>query len=126
MNKVQVRITLKNYRAFSDEAPLIVEWGNGFTALVGQNNSGKSSLLRFFYEARNIFTNTANALVNGFGEVSGHLKGKTRSCVLPLSKRCGKRQDPAFLSPSSAGPTINSAANDFKKLTGHVVVWFPQ
>ena len=38
------RITLKNYRGFSDEEPGRFEIGNGFTALVGPNNSGKSTL----------------------------------------------------------------------------------
>jgi predicted ATPase len=48
-------LTLKNYRCFADEAPLRIEVRRGFTALVGANNSGKSSLLRFFFELRQLF-----------------------------------------------------------------------
>jgi len=47
-----VKIEIKNYRAFSDESPAIWSLESGFTALVGVNNSGKSSLLRFFHEIR--------------------------------------------------------------------------
>src|SRR5579871_1742993 len=46
------RIEIKNYRCFSDESPAIFELDDEFTAVVGPNNSGKSSLLRFFYELR--------------------------------------------------------------------------
>jgi len=48
------KITLKNYRCFEDTKPLSLELGPGFTALVGPNNSGKSSFLKFFYEARQL------------------------------------------------------------------------
>lgn len=56
-------ITLKNYRCFSDEHPAAVELRRGLSAFVGPNNSGKSALLRFFYEFRPAFslgTNKAN------------------------------------------------------------------
>ena len=48
------KITLKNYRCFEDTKPLSLELGPGFTGLVGPNNSGKSSCLKFFYEARQL------------------------------------------------------------------------
>jgi ABC-type cobalamin/Fe3+-siderophores transport system ATPase subunit len=48
-------LTLKNYRCFSDSAPAQFQLRPGFAGLVGANNSGKSSLLRFFYEFRNLF-----------------------------------------------------------------------
>lgn len=48
-------ITLKNYRCFTDASPLTVEVDNGFTVLIGPNNSGKSSFLKFFYELRQMF-----------------------------------------------------------------------
>jgi ABC-type cobalamin/Fe3+-siderophores transport system ATPase subunit len=47
-------ITLKNYRCFQQPARIAIR--KGLTSFVGVNNSGKSSLLRFFYEARNLFT----------------------------------------------------------------------
>src|SRR5262245_2340157 len=49
-------LTIKNYRCFDDANPLRVEIEPGFTALVGPNNSGKSSLLKLFYEFRPVFS----------------------------------------------------------------------
>jgi len=54
------KITLKNYRCFEDTKPLTLQIGPGFTAFVGPNNSGKSSCLKFFYEARQLFENLKN------------------------------------------------------------------
>jgi AAA15 family ATPase/GTPase len=48
-------ITIKNYRCFHESDPLRIRIQPGFTALLGANNSGKSALLRFFYEFRNLF-----------------------------------------------------------------------
>lgn len=53
--KKGVRLTLKNYRGFTDEEPARIEFGPGLTALLGRNNSGKSSLKLFFYEFRELF-----------------------------------------------------------------------
>jgi energy-coupling factor transporter ATP-binding protein EcfA2 len=50
-----VRLTIKNYRCFDDNNPLVVDLGRNFTALIGPNNSGKSSLLRFFFEFRSLW-----------------------------------------------------------------------
>ena len=44
---------IKNYRPFPVDLPARFSLGHGFTAVVGPNNAGKSSLLRFFYEFRN-------------------------------------------------------------------------
>lgn len=52
---MDAEITLKNYRCFPDKDPARFSIRRGFTAFVGVNNSGKSSLLRFFYEFRNLF-----------------------------------------------------------------------
>ncbi len=52
---MQVEITIKNYRCFSDSKPAHITLRKGFTAFVGVNNSGKSSLLKFFYEFRSLF-----------------------------------------------------------------------
>lgn len=48
-------LTVKNYKAFSDFSPVSVQLGEGFTAFVGPNNSGKSSLLKFILEMRNLW-----------------------------------------------------------------------
>jgi len=55
-----ITITLKNYRCFSATNPAQIQVRPGFTALVGQNNSGKSALLRFFYELRGVFNTLSN------------------------------------------------------------------
>src|SRR5688500_1085796 len=53
---LSVKVELRNFRAFDDARP--ASWklpDGGFAAFVGVNNSGKSSLLRFFHEARPAF-----------------------------------------------------------------------
>lgn len=57
-----LKITLKNYRCFSDETPATLLLDCGFVAFVGINNSGKSSLLKFFYELRSIFATLSGDL----------------------------------------------------------------
>ena len=52
---MEIQLTIENYRCFSSEHPASFTLGCGFTALVGVNNSGKSSLLKFFYEFRGLF-----------------------------------------------------------------------
>jgi hypothetical protein len=53
---MQIDVTLKNYRAFPIDRPAQISLKRkGFTALVGPNSAGKSSLLRFFYEFRPLF-----------------------------------------------------------------------
>lgn len=52
---MNIDVTLKNYRCFSDEHPATFRLRPGLTAFVGRNNAGKSSVLRFLYEFRNLF-----------------------------------------------------------------------
>jgi hypothetical protein len=63
---MHVELTIKNYRCFPDSNPLHFEIREGFTAFVGVNNSGKSSILRFLYEFRNLFAQLRdpNGLLN--------------------------------------------------------------
>jgi energy-coupling factor transporter ATP-binding protein EcfA2 len=49
------QLTVKNYRCFADTDPLRLDVREGFTALTGPNNSGKSSCLKIFYELREVF-----------------------------------------------------------------------
>lgn len=52
---MHVEITLKNYRCFSDSEPAKFSLDKGFISFVGANNSGKSTILKFFYEFCDIF-----------------------------------------------------------------------
>jgi hypothetical protein len=48
-----IKLTIKNYRCFV--SPVTIEIGKGFTAFVGVNNAGKSTIMRFLLEMRQIF-----------------------------------------------------------------------
>ena len=50
-----MHLTIKNYRSYSTSHPLKIQIEDGVTAIVGPNNSGKSYILRSFYEFRNLF-----------------------------------------------------------------------
>ena len=52
---MHIEITLKNYRCFPDSNPARMSVRGGFTSFIGVNNSGKSSLLKFFFEFRSLF-----------------------------------------------------------------------
>ncbi|WP_433383444.1 ATP-dependent nuclease [Actinoplanes sp. CA-142083] len=56
---VDLELTVSNYRCFGDE-PARISIKDGFAALVGTNNSGKSSLLRMLYELRPVIAATAD------------------------------------------------------------------
>jgi ABC-type cobalamin/Fe3+-siderophores transport system ATPase subunit len=47
--------TIKNYRCFDISNPLHFQLTGGFHSLIGRNNAGKSALLRFFFEYRNVW-----------------------------------------------------------------------
>ncbi len=52
-------IKVKNYRCFGHK-PQTIELNNGFTAFVGVNNSGKSAVLKMFYELRPVWGYLSN------------------------------------------------------------------
>lgn len=56
----KIAVTLKNYRCFADTRPATIEFGEGFTAFVGPNNSGKSAYLKFIYEYQALWQNLQN------------------------------------------------------------------
>jgi len=66
-----VKLTVKNYRCFEDQTPVRVELGPGFCAFVGQNNSGKSTLVKLFYELRDLFS-----YIGPNGNLLGLLQGR--------------------------------------------------
>jgi ABC-type cobalamin/Fe3+-siderophores transport system ATPase subunit len=51
---MRAKLTIKNYRCFLQ--PATIEIAKGFTAFVGVNNAGKSVLMRFLLELRNLFS----------------------------------------------------------------------
>jgi hypothetical protein len=55
---MELEVTVSNYRCFSDK-PVRFALRDGLQSFVGVNNSGKSCLLRMFYELRNIFAHMA-------------------------------------------------------------------
>ncbi len=54
------KITCRNYRCFPDSSPLCFDLRPGISAFVGVNNSGKSSILKFFYEFRELWRALSN------------------------------------------------------------------
>lgn len=78
---MEIDITLKNYRCFPDSSSPQFTLRKGFTAFIGVNNSGKSSLLKFFYEFRPLFRilsspdervlHAIRGIAQGFGVPSG-------------------------------------------------------
>jgi ABC-type cobalamin/Fe3+-siderophores transport system ATPase subunit len=76
---MHVDLTIKNYRCFPDSSPAKIAIRKGFTAFLGPNNSGKSSLLRFFYEFRNLFSFLSGP---GSGSFLGLLRGETHGLNL--------------------------------------------
>ena len=66
-------LILRNYRCFNWEFAGILVFGHGFTAYVGQNNSGKSAALRSVYELRNFL----NLIFNCFAQ-SGNFQVQTQ------------------------------------------------
>lgn len=55
MPKLHAEIEVKNYRCFSDNEPLRFNVIDGLVAVVGQNNSGKTTLLKFIVELRHVW-----------------------------------------------------------------------
>ena len=72
-----IDLTIKNYRCFPESSPARIAVRPGFTALLGVNNSGKSALLRFFYEFRGLFLSLSNVSTIG-GVIRGSQSGFSR------------------------------------------------
>lgn len=57
---MDVEITLKNYRCFSDQPATFRLREGAMTAFIGVNNAGKSTVLRFFHELSGLFNLLGN------------------------------------------------------------------
>ena len=86
---MDIELTIKNYRCFSDEKPARILIKPSFTAFIGINNSGKSSLLKFFYEFRNLFQLLSNTGIITFSNniqtirIVGSLIDQSQSFAFP-------------------------------------------
>ena len=58
---MRAELRISNYRCFSEERPAVFQIRDGETALVGANNSGKSTLLKFFYEMQPLFSDLVSS-----------------------------------------------------------------
>lgn len=69
-------MSIENYRCFPKGSPASLSLSKGSSALLGVNNSGKSSLLKFFYEMRSAFKQLGNPAViqQVFGGGTIHLQ----------------------------------------------------
>ncbi len=64
-----IQVQLFRYRCFTEESNAVLRLEPGKTvAIVGKNNSGKSTLLRFFYEMRPCLADLHNVSWSGIGE----------------------------------------------------------
>ncbi len=70
---MDIDLTIKNYRCFTDANPARISLRPGFTAFVGPNNTGKSTLLKFFYEFRFVLS----VLSPGLGNLTNLLGGSS-------------------------------------------------
>jgi ABC-type Mn2+/Zn2+ transport system ATPase subunit len=77
---MKIKFQLQNYRCFGDE-PAEFSLKSGVTAFIGANNSGKSTILRFFFEFCPLFIGSAD--VNW---ISGALQ-EGRKVALPPTIR---------------------------------------
>ena len=60
-NQHQIDVTLTHYRCFHDTSPVKFSLEPGKTiALIGMNNTGKSALMRFFYELKIVLSNSGS------------------------------------------------------------------
>jgi hypothetical protein len=77
---MKVKLTVQNYRCFSEASPASFEVRDNFTAFVGPNNAGKSTLLRMFYELRALFVSLGNP-----AQFRDSVKGASQSFGIPTT-----------------------------------------
>ena len=90
-----IRLILRDYRCFRREQPAVIDIVDGFTAYVGPNNAGKSSILKALYEHRPLFSMAAN-LSDSWGSQMESRSGPAMLAPLtdPDEIICNSRNDP--------------------------------
>lgn len=71
---MDLRVTISNYRCFPRSDPVRIVLRPGTVAIVGANNSGKTALLRFFWEFRDLFGVLSGGSGNLIQAVHGNLE----------------------------------------------------
>src|SRR5262245_54405234 len=99
---MKTEITIGNYRCFSEQRPARFVVGDGETAFVGINNSGKSTLLKFFFEMRGLWNTITHA-----DTLAEALKGKPQS----FGMASGKHVLHSFHSRSPMGMKIKISSD---------------
>jgi len=104
-------LTLKNYRCFPDTSPARIEVREGFTAFVGINNAGKSSILKFFYEFRLLFQHLSNPSGNLIAALRGDEQGLPIQGVMdPQEVYCNANARPMEIAVEVGAPSEPAVA----------------
>ena len=100
---MQIDFEIKNYRCFPDHDPLRFSIAEDWTAFIGVNNSGKSSILKFFFEFRDIFRRLSSIteLVHDINQ--SHIHASLNGCN--ISDACNNT--------NTRNLTVNICLHDF-------------
>lgn len=98
-------VELRNYRCFDWNHPARIEIKDGFVAIIGANNSGKSVFLKSIYELRHVWREFS-AIVNNHPQMSSAFQSNG---VSDLKELPNENDFSAF------EITIESHSNDFEK-----------
>jgi energy-coupling factor transporter ATP-binding protein EcfA2 len=78
---MNIEITLKNYRCFTDSEPAKIIIDDGWSSLIGINNSGKSSIAKSLYELKTLFYHLGSLDELSQAIIAGRITGNLNSNV---------------------------------------------